>query len=316
MNGSSDAMENKATEFKVGLISIVGILILVLGIMWGKDVRVGTSYQRLQCIFTNSGGLRPGDPVTVNGVKKGRVESVKLQGNRVLVTALLSPDVVLYTDAKCRIAMVDLMGANKLEIYPGDSGVQLDLSDHPAPLTGTDVISIEQMMADLVELKNKVEHLLNQAQTSIAALNRIMDEQNTIQPLQSSIRHLSGAAQKVHALIEEEDVTLRKAFANLQQSSQMFYQLMETHSNDLETTLKELPILMKRLNAFSQTLEELSQKMNNREGSLAKFLYDDSTYIRTQRVLMRWDSLTTDLKHQLGTFLQGTDIKLFNLIDF
>ncbi len=309
-------MEKKSLELKVGLVSITGILILVLGIMWGKDVRVGAAYQRLECIFTNSGGLRPGDPVTVNGVKKGRVKSVQLQGNRVLVTALLNPDVVLYTDATCRIALVDLMGANKLEIYPGDSGVELDLNDHPSPLVGTNVVSIEQMMTDLVSLKNKVEHLLDQAQQSFAALNRMLDEETMIRPIQSSIQSMAASAQRVQGLLREEEPTLRASLQHLRHSSETISRILEQHSDDLETSLAELPILLQRLNAFSMTLEKLSQKMENREGSLAKFLYDDSTYVRTQRVLLQLDSLTVDIKKKLGVLLQGVDIKLFNLIDF
>ncbi|RMF61166.1 MAG: MCE family protein, partial [Calditrichaeota bacterium] len=272
-------MESRSLELKVGLVAITGILILVLATIWGKNVRIGAGYRTLQVVFTNSGGLRPGDPVTVNGVKKGRIEAVELHGNRVLVTARLAPDVQLYSDARCRIAMVDLMGANKLEIYPGDSGVALDLDDHPAPLIGSEVASIDQMMSELLLLKERVDTLLVELQESVNTLSLLLDEEKTVEPIHRTLHNLEASSRGWQALLQEQAPVLRASLQNLQEISAELHSLLQAHGPDVRRSLAQVPDLVQRLDRFSRTLEKVSEQVENRRGTLGKLVYDDSTYV-------------------------------------
>lgn len=84
-----------STEIKVGLTVVVATFILVYGIIWGKGYRLHINKYQLQLLFDNVGGMVPGDPVTVNGVKEGKVLSIDWQDRDVLVTIELNDRVKL-----------------------------------------------------------------------------------------------------------------------------------------------------------------------------------------------------------------------------
>ena len=66
----------KATDFKVGLFTIVGLLILIVCYFWLMEYLGNKDYSHIQVAFDNAGNTEIGSPVTINGVKKGKVEKV------------------------------------------------------------------------------------------------------------------------------------------------------------------------------------------------------------------------------------------------
>jgi ABC-type transporter Mla subunit MlaD len=98
-------------ELKVGLSVVAAALIVWLVIWWAKDVRVGQ--RSLNILFPNVSGLQIGDPVTVHGMRAGKVESIQILQNGVNVTASISPDIKLYRNASAKLLMLELMTGKK-----------------------------------------------------------------------------------------------------------------------------------------------------------------------------------------------------------
>jgi ABC-type transporter Mla subunit MlaD len=146
----------KNVEFKVGLMVIVGLLILLFGILWGKNYRLVSQQSRVSFLFQNTGGLRVNDPVTVNGVKKGQVDAIALQNSGVRVDVMLDHDVRLFTDVRAYITTVEMMGGKKVEIFPGGSGELLDLANLQGPLRGMQTAGFSEMMMQMGEMSQRV----------------------------------------------------------------------------------------------------------------------------------------------------------------
>ncbi len=308
-------MDKTHLELRVGLVAITAILILVLGTIWGKDIRLGSNYLRVECIFKNSGGLRRGDPVTVNGVKKGRVESVRLRGNRVVVTALVEPDVELYADASARIGILDLMGAHKLEILPGESMRPLEMNG-TLSIPGREVMSIDQIMVDVLSLKSRVDTLLSQLQINLGLLAEMLDRETFQKPLQASIRNLYSTSEALDDFIREQQPALKASIQNLHEMSRQIRALLASNRSNLDSAFVQLPRLISRMQSFSQTLMDISQKLEKREGTLGKLIYEDELYHSLQNTLVQMDSLASEVKRNLGRYMQGMDVNLIKLIDF
>ncbi|HET54319.1 MAG TPA: MCE family protein, partial [Ignavibacteria bacterium] len=120
--------QDRKTEIKVGISLLVSLVILLWVIAWAKNVDIFSDKKELTISFNSVAGLTAGDQVAVNGVKKGYVESITLDGNTVLVNTILDEDVDIRSDATFSILMLDLMGGKKIEISPGISEQQIDYS--------------------------------------------------------------------------------------------------------------------------------------------------------------------------------------------
>ena len=110
--------DQRKTEIRVGITIVVGLLIFIWILGWAKNFSLNPSENYLNIKFNNASGLEIGDDVTVNGVRKGNVEDIKVEGQSVIVKISLDNDVNLKEDAKFGISMLDLMGGKKVEISP------------------------------------------------------------------------------------------------------------------------------------------------------------------------------------------------------
>ncbi len=113
------------TDIKVGITVLAGIALLLFGIGWAKGWNTAGHEIRYQAAFQNAGGLELGDPVTLNGVKRGIVREVETRQSDVLVTMGFSDKLDLHEDASASISMLELMTGKKVELHPGTSSKPL-----------------------------------------------------------------------------------------------------------------------------------------------------------------------------------------------
>lgn len=68
----------RGNEFLVGLVVLVTLGITIGGALWLSETNIGRREQVHAARFRTVGGLGPGAPVTLRGVKVGRVEALRL----------------------------------------------------------------------------------------------------------------------------------------------------------------------------------------------------------------------------------------------
>lgn len=308
--------DRKNLELRVGGAGILAILILVLGSMWGKDITLARRYRQVSFLFENSGGLRPGDPATVNGVKKGRVELVTLRGKEVVVTASLDNDVQLFADATARISMLDFMGGHKLEILPGKSSTEIALNQLTEPIQGMTVVGMGEMLAEAVNMKTKVDTVLTSLQETARSLSKFTGDERMQRNIRQGITNLSDASESLRRLLDQNERQLTESAEALHAASTTVNKLIQNRAAGLDSTLQTIGMIVARLDTFSRSLQTISEKFDRREGTLAQLIYNDETYDKLQQTMNAVDSLAIDLRRNLGKYLSEKDIKLINLIDF
>ncbi|MFQ5632633.1 MAG: MlaD family protein [bacterium] len=309
-------MDKKNLELSVGITSIIGIVLLILGSLWGKDIGFTSKHRKLVFSFENSGGLRPGDPVAVNGVKKGRVDEIVLRQNQVLVSVLLDENVALNSDAKAKIAMVDLMGGNKLEISPGTSGNPLAKGTLEDPITGARVVSLGEMFVEAFKLKPKVDTLLISLQGVVDEMALLIAKDKMRNPLHQSLANLSNISDEMRNLLSETKPKLQKTLDHVQQSSKNMDTLFSYNQESFQNSIERFASITAKLDTMTTAMNDIMAVLLAREGTVAKLIYEDEVYNRLQHTVNGVDSLTIELRKNLGKYLKGVDIKLLNLIDF
>lgn len=109
-----------ALYFSVGLVVILALIILVFGVFFLNEKDPRETYNTFYLRFTQVSTLVLDDPVKVNGVRLGKVESIELSGHRVVVTIRLRTDVKIPKDSEIRVQNIGIMGERQIGMILGD----------------------------------------------------------------------------------------------------------------------------------------------------------------------------------------------------
>lgn len=72
---------SRATEIKVGVTVLLGLLVFIWVLGWAKNFSVSSSDNIVRVSFNKVSGLEIGNNVTVNGVRKGSVKDFYIQAH-------------------------------------------------------------------------------------------------------------------------------------------------------------------------------------------------------------------------------------------
>ena len=70
--------KDKKTLLKVGMTIVVSLILVLWGVAFLKDLKFGLETNDLSVYFADVNGLKEGDPVSVNGVTKGKINKIEL----------------------------------------------------------------------------------------------------------------------------------------------------------------------------------------------------------------------------------------------
>ncbi len=303
-------------EFKVGLTVIAALLILLFGILWGKNYRLVASQSRASFLFQNTGGLRVSDPVTVNGVKKGQVAAIELHQGQVRVDVMLDRDVKLFADVRAYITTVELMGGKKVEIIPGSSGEALDLANLDKPLPGSHTAGFSEMLLEMSKIAARSNQLMQRLDSTITLASAFLDEKTFRRPLITVLQDLQASTTAMRQFVQDNQREMEKTVANVEAASTQLRDMIERRSPQVDSTLVIFSNTIHKLDAFANTLDEISLRLQQRQGNLSKLLYDDETYTRLNAAIAKVDSTVVELRANLGKFLNGSNFNLINLLSF
>ncbi|WP_083884417.1 MlaD family protein [Nocardia higoensis] len=94
---------------------VVGCVYVVFGAL---RIDPTTSTMRVRVHLTESGGLLPGQDVTVRGISVGRVRSVQLSGDGVVAVAEIDGATRIPTDSRVKVAALSVAGEQYLDFRP------------------------------------------------------------------------------------------------------------------------------------------------------------------------------------------------------
>lgn len=310
------SQDRRKTELAVGVTVIAGLLILIFGIIWGKNYSLASDQYHVEFSFPNTGGLRKNDIVTVNGVRKGSVANVSLEKGKAVIEVALSRDVELFSDYRASIVPIEMMGGKKIEIMPGTNGRKLLAEDFSEPLPGTSSGGMSEALVGVTELAVQVIHLTKRIDTTLTLVHGLLDESTVRQPIVHSLADLQATTFALRELVANNDVLVRRTLGNIDYASGQLREIVEQRGSVLDSTLLAFGRTMQRLDTFSATLEDISQRINNREGNLGRLIYDDEIANRLRSTLANVDSTTTELRTNLGKFLSSSNFSLINVLSF
>lgn len=276
----------------LGAIGLVLLLAIGLIVYYSNVLPFfgnGTTYA---AEFSESGGLNPGDEVTIAGVKIGTVAGIALDGNKVRVTFRVPSSTWIGNQSTLAIKIRTLLGDKYLAIDPeGDAaqnpGTAIPLRRTVAPY------DVQQALGGLANTVGDIDtKQLAQSFEAIAgtfadtppelhqALTGLADLSNTIASRDAQLAHLLSNTKQVSGVLADDDQQFQELLsdgnqllAELQQRRDVIGSLL-TGTENLATQLSGLvnddsAKIGPLLNSLDQVTNVLQANENNLNKALS-----------------------------------------------
>ncbi len=292
--------KNRSVEIKVGVVSILAVILFVMGMIFGKEYTVTSTYH-VKIRFPNSGGIQPSSPVVVNGVPRGSVSSVENDKGSVLITAKMDEIDDLNADVRARITIQELTGGKKIELYPGNSSEPFSIK-HEIP--GNTPPDIAELIVILGNVSQDAVSLIRRLDTiSVAAVDVINDRQ-TLGEIKEIISNTREMTENLNSYLRDNNHKLRETTHNLYKISADIKEIIDKNDPRLDTLMDNLNyslIKTRSLLASADTavynansmmldLKDISSEIKTGEGLASRLIYDKEFAFKLERTL---DSLAS-----------------------
>ena len=301
--------KKKFSEIKVGFFVLIAIVIVISAIFWVKGFLVTKDQADLNVYFQQVSGLNVGDPVTVKGVRMGRVNSIELDGDSVKVEFTLDESVKLKEDYKIEIAILELMGGKQLYITPGKSPNEIN---NTKPLSGNNSTDFSSIIKSVAELSTDVKSLIKNFSKTNENLNDVLVNINEIvgdgqmkRNLKSTISNVEVTSRNLNSLVSENRLSLRNLTKKADYTIDNVNEVMDENSPEINSTLKEMHILTTKVDTLITNLNLIVTDIQNQKGSVGKLMYDEEFYENINKALLEIERLTKKIRKD------GIKINLF-----
>lgn len=288
--------DQRKTEIKVGVTFLLGIIIFLWVLGWAKNWRVNSQRKEISVEFSSVSGLEVGDPVTINGVRTGYVDDIKINGSKVIALLSLPTDVIIKEDAKFSVMMLDLMGGKKIDVNPGSSINELDYKKLQQGSFEGDIASA---MAMLGSVQNDLVDVIKEVKISITALNKTITDEKFTSDLKKSVENLTKLTDNLNRLVinnKEEINQLLKSGNELTKNMNSF---LETNRDTITLTINSVHDVLKTSKEILIKVNDFMDKTNKNQNNLGILLNDSGLMDDLKATIQQAKELTKILIDQL-----------------
>jgi len=298
----------RATEIKVGVTVLLGLLVFIWVLGWAKSFSLSSSDNLVNVKFTKVSGLEIGNNVTVNGVRKGHVKDFVIQGSHVIVTLSISDEIQLKQDAQFSLESTDLMGGRKIEVDPGNSDENLNLSEIQQGEYITDIAGVISLFSDI---QDKITIIANESVKTLQGINSLLGDENFIQGLRTSVDNLNNLTAKLDRVLSENQNNIKEITENTKEITSDTKVLLKENKENIELSLKNLNAVLLKSDSLITALNYLTQETAMGGNNLGKILYDDSLYYNLTGSIKLLKELSKVILEQIKTDGLKVDAYIF-----
>lgn len=288
----------RATEIKVGITVLLGLLVFIWVLGWAKNFTLSSSDNQIKVRFNKVSGLEIGNNVTVNGVRRGHVKDFFIDGSSVIVTLSISNDIPLKKDAEFSLESTDLMGGRKIEVYPGNSIDDLDLSEIQH---GKYISDIAGMISLFSDIQDKISIIANESVKTLQGINSLLQDEAFIQGLRTGISNLNNVTAKLDKVLTENQQNIKEISENTKEITADTKVLIKENKENIERSLVNLNAVLLKSDSLMTSLNYLTQETATGGNNLGKILYDDSLYNNLVKSMELIKELSKVLLDQIQT---------------
>jgi len=304
--------QERRTNIKVGVTVLVGIVVLLAGIAWAKGWRFGAQGHIVRAVFPTAGGLEVGDPVTINGVKRGTVDEIESRTSDVLVKLKFPGKIDLREDAQANIMMLELMGGKKVELLSGSSPMKLGDS---SIIRGSYSGDIGTLVAMVTSLSETVRSITGRADTLLASLNDFLADGSfksnvtvTLQDARKTLANFNTTAARLNQILNENEGPLKRTLAQAESATKELTSVLNENRPGLRSFLDssqvavaDARVAMIRANTLLVHLDSMFNSSSSQNSLLHRLTQDKDFADRLDSTLISLNKFIEQVR------LQGLD---------
>lgn len=279
------AVSTTSQEARVGLISLVALILLVGGIVWGKRAAFGVEQRIIVFTASNTSGVDAGSVLTVNGVRKGSVIRVETASDGVRIEAGIDPSVPLKEDARGTIQMLEITGGKKIEVTVGISDRALPAgATIPCIVTG----DLGAVVGTFDQIAHKVDSLLIRIDTTISFANGLIGSPQLRGGVERTVENAEQLTRSLHLLVADNRGKLERTVSNLDGAITELRSLVQRSSpgidrslaaveqtaTDARTVINASSSVIHRADSLIAHVDGLVGDIRNGNGIVAKLIND------------------------------------------
>ncbi len=302
--------EEKKTEVKVGITVLAAIIVFIFIYGWAKNIDLSSNDTNIIIKFETVAGLELGDLVSVNGVRKGLVNSITTKENYALVEVKFNEAVNLKQDATFSVMMLDLMGGKKIEINPGNSEIFINYDEIQIGKFAGD---ISTAMATLSSVETDLIEVIGELKTSLHNANKLFNNDKLTDNIISSMEQIKLLSTNFNQLIIQNRTVFNETIRNVSKLSESTNNLLNNNSEKVGSILIKFDSTLTASNILLQNLNNFSNEIANSENNIGKIMYDEDLLNDLQNSLKQIKELTKTINEQLksGGLEVKADVDLF-----
>ena len=299
-------------EAKIGAIVLVTLVSFFILFNFLKGKNLFTSGRVFKVKFEDVSGLAPSKPVSINGLRVGRVEEIKIIDDKqpIYFEVLLSvdKDVEFSKNTVAEIYEPGIMSGPEVRLILDYGKNVAESGDYlPGRIAGGMFDGIKQQLGPT---QNKIDTVLITLNKTLAGVDAMLDEENkqnlkvllknlnnTVSSFDATAKSIEKTSNSANNLINSNEKsikqTLNNANATLTSTKATIEKFGKTadkiNSMDLEKTIKNFE------NA-SNNLNVLLADINSGKGSIGRLTKDETLAKELESTIKNMNSLVEDLK--------------------
>ncbi len=281
---------------------VIAIFILYYGISFLKGINLFRPSNSYMVVFDDVAGLTQATPVTLNGYPIGLVSSMELDtknGNRIITYLDMNKGVQLPKGSKM-ILDVSMLGSATIIVEESDNKTEfISPSDTIIGIRNKGMLDAAGGMIP------QIQNLMPKIDSILTGINVLVNNPALSQSL-SDVNQITGdlakTTKQLNVMMAALNKDVPKITGNLSQASTDFATMSKQFNQiDLASTYKSVDATVK-------SLENLSAKMNSKEGSIGLLLNDRQLYDSIVNTMSNASLLLKDVKENPSRYI---NVKVF-----
>ena len=286
-------------EFKIGVFSIIVILVSWWGFSWLGGEDLFKSYNSYYVYYDEvSKDLQVSSRVYIRGVQVGNVREIELQNNKVMVEiAVENCYTDMIPDNSVALITEGMMGGAQIKIEQGDSK---KIAEDGATLVGYLDEGLMAMVAEKIDpLMDNLSSTIEELDQTFESVNNLIDANS--ENITSIVANLEGMSSELNGILAES----KGSIDGILDDVLSFTSMLKQNSSTIESMLQSLDEfsgdvansdISGQVTATLDHVNNIIAAIESGEGSIGKLLSDDEIHNSIDDAIDSINALVTDLK--------------------
>lgn len=278
-------------EIRIALVAILGVVIMYFGMNFLKGISLLSDDEVYYITFKDVNGLSASSPIFANGYQVGVVRGIDYDfanNSEIVVTFTVDDDLRIPKGSTAEI-ISDMMGKVKMNLLIAED-ISQGIVNPGDTIVGSTDAGIVGKVAGIVP---EVEKMLPKLDSILISVNALLSDPNitkSMSNVQQITKDLTTSTRELNTLM----ANLNKNVPGLMDRANGVLDNTTRLTDNLASV--DIDATMSKVNQTLTNVQTLTEKLNNKQGTLGLLMNDPSLYNKLTKTVQSADTLLNNLR--------------------